>query len=320
MDFLFSSLLSTEESVSQDPCSALNGTVVDSAEAVSDVLSQIVRCRFKSRPTVVPYNPVLTAQTLTKAVGWVTLGAQLPLVLLASYALYRLVKADHVAPVYVINLLVTDLIQLGVRPALMESAISPVICYFGLMASVGFMMCIALERYLLVVHPLWYRCRRTLCHSLLASAAVWLSPLLTIEFTPCGSFCVFQCVLLLLPVPVLTFFLLGTWRALSGSLSVTQSERSKILGTLLLVVASYTFLFLPSVVSLLLLNSDPKSDVVDISQRNDQTLSVFLDACALCLLYISPLVDPLLYIFLRRDASDTREAFSCLHRSCCNHL
>ncbi|KAL7383737.1 hypothetical protein ABVT39_016649 [Epinephelus coioides] len=102
----------------------------------------------------------------------------LPLTILAIYALFSEVQNDHVAPIYVINLLVTDLIQLC---CLTYELVQPkertifIIIYriysYCLVASVCFMMCIALERYLVIACPLWYRFRRTIKISVLAPCA-----------------------------------------------------------------------------------------------------------------------------------------------------
>ncbi|KAI3363504.1 hypothetical protein L3Q82_012102 [Scortum barcoo] len=93
----------------------------------------------------------------------------LPLTLVAIYALYSLVQKDHVTPIYVINLLISDLIQLCcmiIQVARPRGWILYKVFYyiyvFGLMSSVGFMVCVAMERYLVVAWPLWYRFRRTI--------------------------------------------------------------------------------------------------------------------------------------------------------------
>ena len=57
------------------------------------------------------------------------------------------VKDDHVAPIYVINLLITDLIQLCCMTTwVLLSHVLLLIYYYCLVASIGFMVCIALER------------------------------------------------------------------------------------------------------------------------------------------------------------------------------
>ncbi|XP_018516259.2 G-protein coupled receptor 4-like [Lates calcarifer] len=99
----------------------------------------------------------------------------LPLTLVAIHGVYSLVRNDHVAPIYIINLLISDLIQFCcmivevTKPEnLTIREIFIFLYYFGLMASVGFMACVALERYLVIAWPLWYRFRRTIKISIVA--------------------------------------------------------------------------------------------------------------------------------------------------------
>ncbi|CAK6983220.1 G-protein coupled receptor 4-like, partial [Scomber scombrus] len=47
-----------------------------------------------------------------RIVCWIVIVIGLPLIILAIYYLYSLVRHNHVAPIYVINLLISDLIQL----------------------------------------------------------------------------------------------------------------------------------------------------------------------------------------------------------------
>lgn len=62
-------------------------------------------------------------------------------------------QENHVAPVYVINLLISDLIQICCLVfwvarywGRLSSYVSKCIYYIGVLASVGFMLCVALER------------------------------------------------------------------------------------------------------------------------------------------------------------------------------
>ncbi|MEQ2313040.1 hypothetical protein AMECASPLE_037530, partial [Ameca splendens] len=78
-------------------------------------------------------------------VHWIIICIELPFTLVAMFAVLSLVKNDHV---YVINLLISDLVQLGSRIAMMTKERDNISFYahiFGLLASVGFMVCISLE-------------------------------------------------------------------------------------------------------------------------------------------------------------------------------
>ncbi|KAK2921521.1 hypothetical protein Q8A73_001006 [Channa argus] len=79
---------------------------------------------------------------------------------LSTPAIYKtsfLVQKDQVAPVYFINLLVSNLIQLCSLIILLTVTdfriyeVFNKICGFGAMASIDFMVCIALERYSLII-------------------------------------------------------------------------------------------------------------------------------------------------------------------------
>lgn len=64
------------------------------------------------------------------------------------------VQQDHIAPIYVINLLCSDLIQVCCMiiwvTKIQAQQLNNVTCFiyvFGLLTSVCFMVCVALERY-----------------------------------------------------------------------------------------------------------------------------------------------------------------------------
>ncbi|XP_067367809.1 mas-related G-protein coupled receptor member X2-like isoform X2 [Channa argus] len=162
---------------------------------------------------------------------------------------------------------------------------------FGLMASVGFMVCIALERYLVIAWPLWYRRRRTIRISLVVCVVVWtlslIYLLLAVFWVGFKSFRhTFLGIFLLLPFPFLIFFLAATIKALSAAISVPPEEKRRIMGLLVLVVLIYTLLFLPSIIRYLVQNSRCP-DFVNLS---------------FILLRLSPLADLFMYVFLRKGA------------------
>ncbi|XP_042358709.1 G-protein coupled receptor 4-like [Plectropomus leopardus] len=257
------------------------------------------------------FHRITTSPSASYVIAWIVIWIGFPLTLLAIYALYSLVREDHVAPVYVINLLFSDLIQMCcfvvwvARPwAWFAFYVSRCVYFIGVMASVGFMVCVALERYLVVACPLWYRFRRSIKLSVWVSISVWtlsLMEFLTALLT--SHSIIFRCVFLLLPFPLLIFFLVGTLRALSAAISLPVKEKRRIVGTLVLVLLNYTVLFLPWVIWLLQkLHGQFFHDVND-------------SGFYLSFLQFSPLADLILYVFMRKGAVD-----KLLARLCCERM
>ncbi|KAM3862842.1 uncharacterized protein ACN63O_012731 [Diretmus argenteus] len=252
-------------------------------------------------------DPFLTS--IYYVMTWIVISVGLPLILLAICALYSLVRGDHVAPVYVINLLVSDLIQIccmAVREGTgyeNETVFNYSIAVYivSLIASVGFMVCIALERYLVIAFPLWYRFRRNVKVSLVVSFMVWaISFVMLIVYLIIWIDIEIEILIvsipLLLPFPLLIFFLAGTIKALSAAISVPREEKRRIVGTLVLVLLNYVLLFLPTVIWFL-------------SQHRDDEFYDF-QVCVI-LVQFSPLVDLGLYVFMRKGAVDTLLAWLC---------
>nr|XP_033469656.1 G-protein coupled receptor 4-like [Epinephelus lanceolatus] len=253
-----------------------------------------------------PFN--YKTRSIINVVTCVILSIGLPLTLMAIYALYSQVRNDHVAPIYIINLLISDVIQfcyMITEVVLAKNRMIYVIFFniyiYCLQASVGFMVCVALERYLVIACPLWYRFRRTIKISVLVCVVVWVFPALS----HIVSFCsdpetaeIIVAVFLLLPLPLLIFFLGGTLRALSATNSVPFDEKRRIIGLLVLVLLIYTLLFLPTVIWF-----------IATSNRNNYILYMAFPV----LLKLSPLADLVLYVFMRKGAIDRVLAAVC----CC---
>ncbi|XP_036003600.1 G-protein coupled receptor 4-like [Fundulus heteroclitus] len=220
---------------------------------------------------------------------WISIGIGLPLTLIVIVAVFLQVKKDQGVPVYVINLLFSDLIQFcGRIIGYFFPGIGDCITFFGLMASVGFMVCISLERYLVIAKPLWYRFRRNIKTYVVVCVVVWtlplMIPLILLLATDPRMFLIIIPYFLLLPFPFFIFFLVGTIKALSGALSVPAEEKRRIAAIQVVVLLIYSLLFLP-IISFLLL-------------RNINIIFYFL--FAVCL-FLSPLADTTLYLLSRKS-------------------
>ncbi|TDH01591.1 hypothetical protein EPR50_G00182000 [Perca flavescens] len=222
----------------------------------------------------------------------------LPLTLMAIYALYSLVGKDNVAPIYVINLLISDLIQFCCMIGFLAQPgyqdiyqIGGRIYFSSLVASVYFMVCIALERYLVIACPLWYRFRRTIKITIVVCVLVWVFPLIFVFShvfwpVPASLMPITLAILFLLPFPLLIFFLVGTLKSLSASISVQADEKRRIVAMLVMVLVIYTLLFLPRIIMFLI--------------QYNTVLNILSDV----FIMTSPLADLVLYIFMRKGAID----------------
>ncbi|XP_047458583.1 G-protein coupled receptor 4-like [Mugil cephalus] len=237
----------------------------------------------------------------------------LPLTLLAIYSLSSLVRKDHGAPVYVINLLISDLVQFlcmtvwVIKKSKLEEKLREtlmIVYYYGLLSSVGFMVCISLERYLLIVWPLWYRFRRNIKTSVVVCVLVWILPL--VFFLPLYysfGFVITQTIVgvyILLPLSLFIFSLGGTLKALSGSISVSSDEKRRIVAVLVVVLLIYTVMFMPTVIFVFLVESRDGTNFELWTASN-----IFVQ--------LSPLADLILYIFMMKGTTDKILASLC----CC---
>ncbi|XP_073337571.1 uncharacterized protein [Pagrus major] len=220
----------------------------------------------------------------------------------AIYAVCSLVRKDHVAPISVINLLISDLIQLCCLIVVVAGEEESIIFKFGfylydvgLMASVGFMVCVALERYLVIARPLWYSFERTIKTPVVVCIVVWVLPVFIspIFWINDKVYYIIVATYLLLPLPLFIFSLVGTIKALSAS-RVPSDEKRRIVGILVLVVLIYILLFMPTV----------------IWQLGDVNITSDL---SFLLVQLSPLADLFLYVFMRKGTIDKFLASVC----CC---
>ncbi|XP_047207256.1 mas-related G-protein coupled receptor member X4-like [Girardinichthys multiradiatus] len=241
--------------------------------------------------------------------NWISIGIGLPLTLIVIIAVFSQVKRDQGAPVYIINLLFADLIQLCSRiPMNLLSddilIVLIVIWYFSLLASVGFMVCISFERYLVIAMPLWYRFRRNIKTSVVVCVMVWILSLLLLLFvfmSPVMGIYILPA-FLLLPFPLFIFFLVGTFKTLSGALSVPADEKRRIIAIQVVVLLIYALLYLP-IIALLF-----SFDLIN------KGLHVVAPVC----MFLSPLADTTLYLFIRKSVLDKFLVSLCSCKLCNN--
>ncbi|XP_043992835.1 G-protein coupled receptor 4-like [Gambusia affinis] len=242
-------------------------------------------------------------------VNWVTIAIGFPLVIIILIAVFFQVKNGQDAPVFVINLLVSDIVQFCSRiPVYFDyfSLIPLLLIFYAALVSVGFMMCVSCERYLVVAKPLWYRFRRTIKTYVVVCMVVWILPVLfslfffiTLDFKMIG---IIITVFLLLPFPVFIFFLVGTIKALSAAFNVPADEKRRIAAIQVVVLIIYTLLFVPFIIQILRLFG---------VLYHDFWYDLFWYTAGFICVFLSPLANTTLYLFSRKSIMDKFLASIC---------
>lgn len=267
-------------------------------------------------------DPVYYTNTIGIVMDWVIFLVGLPEVCLACFALLSLLKKGRAALIFAINLLLSDLLQVLMTVIFVMSrffdatfrqrCVARLFVRLGLTASLGFMLLISAEWYVMVAWPVWYHAKNNTKLSILISLCMW-----TLSLTYCTLDFVFLMVynrfslmifsiICLLPAPLLLGLFLATWRAINKSSAMRHEtmSRRRVLGVLSLVLVTYTLLFFPFSFRNLYYSLQD----YNASEEEDRDLSgVFTSA----LVYLSPLIDSSIYIFIRRDIRDTMEIFPC---------
>ncbi|XP_056147428.1 ovarian cancer G-protein coupled receptor 1 [Lampris incognitus] len=244
---------------------------------------------------------------VANVISWLTFSIGLPAIGLAIYALKNLAKGQNKVPIHIISLLVSDVLSFFGRPqemtgSLLSSDTTTLLFYFGVVSNVTFMVCIAQERHLLVAYPQCHECFGRVKQSAVISLAVWAAPFAVLALVVLRYYFWFS-VVLLAPFPLLLFFAIDSSRAvLCCTGSPPTAERQRTVWGLMVVFTNYTLLYLPFALSILLESLGLQSKVR------------YLGLVSHLMLYLSPLVDPFLYIFLTKGPQEVWRALSCFKK------
>uniref|UniRef100_W5LXZ4 G-protein coupled receptors family 1 profile domain-containing protein n=1 Tax=Lepisosteus oculatus TaxID=7918 RepID=W5LXZ4_LEPOC len=254
----------------------------------------------------------------------------LPINCLAAYRLYHLVKASNVLPIYVINLLISDMLQLAMLPLILLSFYTDLldtvyylihhwisINIFSMCVSISFFVCISLERYLAIVHPLWHQTQRSPRLAIKVSVGVWLfavNPILyvllrndspktelhnvnivMIKYDSIIWIPLFFVFFFLVPLILLVFFYVRSKAAITSSIGAPDVKKKRALRVLSAVLTLFILIYGPFftlfVISYILESINISTTLG--SKEVTMTSSVIRS--------LNVIVDPILYVFLRND-------------------
>ncbi|XP_072247635.1 uncharacterized protein [Leuresthes tenuis] len=259
-------------------------------------------------PDLININGNLTGNNTTtghvqvaKVIHWLTFCIGLPAIGLAIYTLKNLSKGGAKIPMHVWFLLVSDIISFFGRPsvdqsmendAVISSSATDFIFYFGVVSNITLMLFIAQERHLLVAYPQCLGCCSSIKQSHVVTLLVWTAPFGILALAVL-HYNLWFAVSLLAPFPFLLFFAADAFRSLHCSRSNPPSqERRRAVWGIIAIWANYTLLYAPFVLSVLLEALSFKDTVL------------YLELVSHLLLYLSPLVDPFLYIFMTKGLKE----------------
>ncbi|XP_071336050.1 uncharacterized protein [Trachinotus anak] len=223
---------------------------------------------------------------VAKVISWLTFSFGLPAIALAIYALKNLSKDEDMASGTFLSSNATDFIF-----------------YFGIVSNVTLMLFIAQERHLLVAYPQCLGCCTSIRQSPAVTLLAWAAPFGILALAVL-KYNLWFAVALLSPFPFLLFFAVDSWRALMCSRSNPATpERRRTVWGIAAIWANYTLLYVPFILSVLLEALSFKEAVR------------YLGLVSHLLLYLGPLVDPFLYIFMTKGFKEVLQALPCCQNS-----
>ncbi|XDV26360.1 hypothetical protein PO909_030104, partial [Leuciscus waleckii] len=227
---------------------------------------------------------------------WIISAIEIPIMILTLFALCALIKSNRSTPVFVIHLILSDLIQIicKIMMTITWSWKAFMAYFYSLLVGLYFMACVAFERYLLVSHPIWYRSHHSLKVCCVVSLIIWFVPLIFADVYSDRLFSrLSRFIGCLIPYPIVILCFVGTCRGLSRTISLTSLKRKNILGSLFLVLLTYTFLILPNIILTFIIDN--------FYSYNSFTSFHIFAYLSRYLVYLNPLAECVLYMFLRPD-------------------
>lgn len=257
-----------------------------------------------------------------------------PLNLMALFGLYRLIKSENVLPVYVINLLLSDLLQLFTVPLWIDYyrkghswRFGSTSCqllgasfYVSIYTGIAFMCIIALERYLAIAKPLRFQALRKLKFARWIALSIWVvvavppsialhkmqpndNHTLCIESYPSKEgFIIYRLITLslsfIIPLAFIVFLHRKTLRSLSAIGTLGTEEKHRIRGLLTLLVVIFILVLGPYHIT----GCVKYIGLLLHRDACEWEKAVFLPyQLVRGLLSLNSLLDPILYTFLRSD-------------------
>ncbi|KAI3363486.1 hypothetical protein L3Q82_012100 [Scortum barcoo] len=249
-----------------------------------------------------------TAVQVAHVIRWLTFCIGLPAIGLAIYTLKNLSKGNNKVPMHVVFLLVSDIITFFSRPGVDQSGVvfssntTDFIFYFGVISNITLMLFIAQEQHLRVAYPQCLSCCSTIKQSPAVTLLAWAAPFGTLALAIL-RYNLWFAVCLLSPFPFLLFFAVDSFRALICSRSNPSTlERRRAVWGISAIWANYTLLYVPFILSVLLEALSFKETVT------------YLGLVSHLLLYLSPLVDPFLYILMTKGLKEVLQALPFCQR------
>ncbi|XP_064789415.1 G-protein coupled receptor 4 isoform X2 [Oncorhynchus masou masou] len=257
-----------------------------------------------------------------------------PLNLMALFGLYRLIKSENVLPVYVINLLLSDLLQLFTVPLWIDyyrrghswrfgstsCQLLGVSFYVSIYTGIAFMCIIALERYLAIAKPLRFQALRKLKFARWIALSIWvvvavppsiilhkLQPndnhTLCIESYPSKEgFIIYRLITLslsfIIPLAFIVILHQKTLRSLSAIGTLGTEEKHRIRGLLILLMVIFILVLGPYHIT----GCVKYIGLLLHGDACEWEKAVFVPyQLGRGLLSLNSVLDPILYTFLRSD-------------------